>query len=442
MFFVSFWDIISSAAIALTTWPMPKDTIYPFEGKMYGTIATCEAQAFLKFLGLGYVTLGCATLNVYYVCSIRYSMSEERIKKVVLPIMFAIATAISVSLVTTLLLGDNLNPQPHDFGCSANDYPKFCSILTSVECIRGDASSLTWHGFVRNITYYILITLAIIIIASMCLVILTSYRTEMAAISSKQKNDALKTRRGNEEIKSSARDDFYTDDISISDSAVARMQEDAKSASPQGRPLLANTIIVSRQAGMYVGAFIITWVFTIMSFGMEDNWSVQILKCIFQPLQGFFNFLIFMYHKIHNVRRCNKDFGFARALKFVFQSPSEVPRMLLSKIDLVKEEERMSSVKSHSDPSSTDSKHLSDLLSLETPSVDLSNALSSNVMSYASSKEEPLPSSTRKYYDVGKLELPVEMNDIKLRTNSQSMLNTLDFGGDIFLEDIDEDAAC
>ena len=420
---------------------MPKDTIYPFEGKMYGTTATCEAQAFLKFLGAGCVTLGCATLNVYYVCSIRYNMSEERIKKVVLPIMFAIATAIPLFMVTTLLLGDYLNPQPHDFGCSANDYPKFCSILTSVECIRGDASSSTWLGFVRNIAYYIVITLAIIIIVSMCLVILTSYRTEMAAISSKQKNDALKTRGDNEEIKSSACDDFYIDDISISESAVARMQ-DAKSASPQGRPLLANTIIVSRQAGMYVGAFIITWVFTIMSFGMEDNWSVQILKCIFQPLQGFFNFLIFMYHKIHNVRRCNKDFGFGRALKFVFQSPSEVPQMLLSKIDLVKEEERMSSVKSHSDPSSTDSKIFSDLLSLETPSVDLSNALSSNAMSYASSKEEPLPSSTRKYYDVGKLELPVEMNDIKLRTNRQSMLNSLDFGGDISLEDIDEDAAC
>ena len=420
---------------------MPKDTIYPFEGKMYGTTATCEAQAFLYLLGLFYVASANATLNVYYICSIRYNMSEERIKKVVLPIMFAIATAISVSLVTTLFFGDYLNPQPHDFACSYSGYPKECTWHDDVECIRGDESSSTLQRTMRYM-FAAFALLALIVIVSMCLVILTSYRTEMAAISSKQKNDALKTRGDNEEINSSACDDFYADDISISESAVARMQEDAKSASPQGRPLLANTIIVSRQAGMYVGAFIITWVFTIMSFGMEDNWSVQILKCIFQPLQGFFNFLIFMYHKIHNVRRCNKDFGFGRALKFVFQSPSEVPQMLLSKIDLVKEEERMSSVKSHSDPSSTDSKIFSDLLSLETPSVDLSNALSSNAMSYASSKEEPLPSSTRKYYDVGKLELPVEMNDIKLRTNRQSMLNSLDFGGDISLEDIDEDAAC
>ena len=397
---------------------MPKDTIYPFEGKMYGTTATCEAQAFLKFLGAGCVTLGCATLNVYYVCSIRYNMSEERIKKVVLPIMFAIATAIPLFMVTTLLLGDYLNPQPHDFGCSANDYPKFCSILTSVECIRGDASSSTWLGFVRNIAYYIVITLAIIIIVSMCLVILTSYRTEMAAISSKQKNDALKTRGDNEEIKSSACDDFYIDDISISESAVARMQ-DAKSASPQGRPLLANTIIVSRQAGMYVGAFIITWVFTIMSFGMEDNWSVQILKCIFQPLQGFFNFLIFMYHKIHNVRRCNKDFGFGRALKFVFQSPSEVPEIrIVSQIKIVRRhQERRNRDKfkpgdrrfqannrlNRSEPSLPSSNYnVSDLLSHETPPIDLAGILSANGMSYASSEGSSVLVTSRNFYQLCK----------------------------------------
>ena len=396
---------------------MPKDTIYPFEGKMYGTTATCEAQAFLYLLGLFYVASANATLNVYYVCSIRYNMSEERIKKVVLPIMFAIATAISVSLVTTLFFGDYLNPQPHDFACSYSGYPKECTWHDDVECIRGDESSSTLQRTMRYM-FAAFALLALIVIVSMCLVILTSYRTEMAAISSKQKNDALKTRGDNEEIKSSACDDFYIDDISISESAVARMQ-DAKSASPQGRPLLANTIIVSRQAGMYVGAFIITWVFTIMSFGMEDNWSVQILKCIFQPLQGFFNFLIFMYHKIHNVRRCNKDFGFGRALKFVFQSPSEVPEIrIVSQIKIVRRhQERRNRDKfkpgdrrfqannrlNRSEPSLPSSNYnVSDLLSHETPPIDLADILSANGMSYASSEGSSVLVTSRNFYQLCK----------------------------------------
>ena len=44
IFGLSIADCFTSLAIALTTIPMPKDVIYPFEMPSYGNILTCEVQ--------------------------------------------------------------------------------------------------------------------------------------------------------------------------------------------------------------------------------------------------------------------------------------------------------------------------------------------------------------------------------------------------------------
>ena len=44
IFGLSIADCFTSLATALTTIPMPKDNIYPFEMPSYGNILTCEIQ--------------------------------------------------------------------------------------------------------------------------------------------------------------------------------------------------------------------------------------------------------------------------------------------------------------------------------------------------------------------------------------------------------------
>ena len=44
IFGLSLADCFTSLAIALTTIPMPKNVIYPFEMPSYGNILTCEVQ--------------------------------------------------------------------------------------------------------------------------------------------------------------------------------------------------------------------------------------------------------------------------------------------------------------------------------------------------------------------------------------------------------------
>jgi len=98
------------------------------------------------------------------------------------------------------------------------------------------------------------------------------------------------------------------------------------------------TRVVLCQALMYIAAFFLTWIFTVISFGpAQNNWTIQILKVTFQPLQGFFNALIFIYHKVYNLRCTNQSLSILQSLFIVIFYPSEVPDLLMSRMELVDE---------------------------------------------------------------------------------------------------------
>jgi len=81
-----------SFALALSTLPMPTDMMYDqFEGRYIGNTLTCTIQGFVFFyfssVALGYNVVLC----LYYLCSIRYKMSEAHIRKCVEPSLHAAA---------------------------------------------------------------------------------------------------------------------------------------------------------------------------------------------------------------------------------------------------------------------------------------------------------------------------------------------------------------
>ncbi len=81
MFFMSFWDAIASSAMALTTIPMPIDVIYPYAGNSYGNEATCSAQGFAIILAQAFTVAATCSLSLYYVCTIRYGMTDDTANK-------------------------------------------------------------------------------------------------------------------------------------------------------------------------------------------------------------------------------------------------------------------------------------------------------------------------------------------------------------------------
>ena len=383
MFFLSFWDIVGSASISLTTIPMPKDTIYPFEGKKLGSFATCEAQAFLYFVGTVFAICGNVALNIFYLCSIRYKMKEERIKKFVEPVMLFFAVLLTVPVPVVLLLGNFLNPSPFESYCSFGGYPKECTNRDDVQCIRGDPNSSSIQ-FIRTYLYCGIFLAFGTIIVSMVLIILTVYRAETGATSvSKPKSNSMISKENPDLLEEEEEDD----DVD------------------QGEGFqLVHTRIILRQAIMYIAAFFLIWFFTLISYFMPEVWAVQIFKCIFQPLQGLFNALIFVYHKVYNIRRSNKDLTFQEALFVLRTAPSQVPEVLLSRIDLVSTQmnnynagEEIESCSDDLSPSMLSPYSGNSLNTPSLPSVDLSNAISSTGISYASNKDESCI-GVRKYY--------------------------------------------
>ena len=85
---MSIFDIIASLAMAVSTLPMPSDDILRYDGPMIGNKVTCQIQGYIVFLALtGGGTLYMC-LSWYFVCSITFRMSLEKIRKRIEPILF------------------------------------------------------------------------------------------------------------------------------------------------------------------------------------------------------------------------------------------------------------------------------------------------------------------------------------------------------------------
>merc|ERR1712012_748787 len=84
------------------TIPMPKpgyDAIvdeYNYEGKRLGNYATCSAQGFVVQVGMFASFSYHVGLWIYYLCTLRYKMQAETVRKRVEPFLHAISTLLPI----------------------------------------------------------------------------------------------------------------------------------------------------------------------------------------------------------------------------------------------------------------------------------------------------------------------------------------------------------
>jgi hypothetical protein len=97
------YDFFSSLALSLTTIPMPTDVIYPYQGRrIYGTVATCEAQSFFIMFGIVGSLFMALGLSAFYVAIIQFRIKDRLLRRYLEPaihcVAFAFAAGISVSV--------------------------------------------------------------------------------------------------------------------------------------------------------------------------------------------------------------------------------------------------------------------------------------------------------------------------------------------------------
>jgi len=196
----------------------------------------------------------------------------------------------------TLLNQEIVNPSPTDPYCVPNSYPADCTKEDNPDCRGGEGRGAFYSLFFTSIsiaTFTLFVT--------MTLIIHKFYRNE------RKLRKAVK----DEQIQE---DDDYFEALLYAQKASG---------------------IITRQALLYIAAFVITWIFGIFELlwlmeviKLTDRCgrTLSILRVIFHPLQGLFNLMIFVYHKVHTLRTRNVDENLtvSEAFAEIFLCPSEM----------------------------------------------------------------------------------------------------------------------
>jgi len=375
MFFICICDIISSTAIATTTLPMPADVdkVYDFPGNSYGNANTCSIQGFLIVTGECWTLGGTMLLATYYVSTLRYGMSERKVNRFFLPALFVVIGAALPMNVIPLCLGF-INPRPYEIYCTIGPYPNDCNRSGNpTECIRGGKVDEKTEDMI-----FLYMTIAL----SMCMIIIT---TSLAfSVAEVFKNERMPIE--NPEIFQLEQEDAEIDQQILNESNSHHFSlSPAPSGSGESRGRIEKKELRETRSAlgislMYIAAFFITWIWTVISIlpipalkNMSQTfWDViNDLRHFFLPLQGFFNTLIFIYHKVHNIRKESsaEEITLTNAIIRVIKNPNLVPpRIIVSSLEIVKND---------IDARETQQQRLEELESKRTPSLNLGRALCS-----------------------------------------------------------------
>jgi len=319
MFFMSCGDILSSVAMAMTTLPMPATRVCGSEGWNFidsirlGNIQTCEAQGFFIVFGTFTMYAYNGILCVYYACAIAFQMKENTIKKKVEPFLHL--------LCLTIALGNSLPPLFLQLYNSSR-FDAWCTIF-ALKC-RGtrnsDVAILISLSCQLIILFVVMITCFALMIRRACMIDKEINLYAHSKTHTPVKSHIIRTKHQLDQI------DAKKGTLKANMSCYELKQVVSKHEA---------TKVIVIQAIAYFMALILSLLFPIIRIvGVEGEWPLY-LQLIFMPLQGFFNFIIFIGHKVYNYSRVNEEDSYCTILrKFFCDSDIQEP-ILLSRISLV-----------------------------------------------------------------------------------------------------------
>jgi hypothetical protein len=157
---MSVFDILSSSAWFLSSWPVPEDT--PIGIWNVGNEQTCTAQGFFIQLGIGTVIYN-ACLAIYYLLVIRYGWKNQYIAKRVEPWMHFVAVVFALSTGVAGLALDLFNAA--GYSCFIAAYPPSCTQSYKnkgpTNCMHGDNASIYQIAFWLAPACFVIFLLAV-----------------------------------------------------------------------------------------------------------------------------------------------------------------------------------------------------------------------------------------------------------------------------------------
>ena len=322
LFGMSFFDVLQSLCMALTTLPMPKDMIYPqFNNGLIpilGNRMSCDIQGFvMTFSAFCTICLN-PILCIYYFCSICRKMRDDRFRKVIEPSLYVTTICFSLLMATYRLKAKYFNPSPLKLPfCGYSQYPYWCDSDDSPECAykrssTGKVEAANWSGVL------FLIICALVIFFTMSLIVVYVYLQE-PRIKSYAKQ---------------AQEGTINDEAKVSNNSESSSQERIFSDMQDTRDAV-------KSATLYTVAFIAVWHYPVIrALWHDDKSKMLIFSIALRPLQGVFNLVIFLYHKMRRILNQCPEVSMKTAFWMTLDRKND-PEYIVSNIALVKDASRM-----------------------------------------------------------------------------------------------------
>ena len=305
---MSIGDIFASSAMSLTSLPgpshMPQEEEFGYDLKSlfprYGNITTCSIQGFFIAFGsiasIGYYGMLC----VYYACAIGFCMKEKNIVRYVEPILHLLPLLSALGISIFALALKMINTTQSEVFCFIDAYPNVCGRYKEVDCIRGS----DW-AHENNLLPFIALCL---IVFDFVMIFLSLVTVSFASFKKDNFLEKLKIKSGPRRIEE-GRGDALID------------------GGTSSKPIIV-------QALLYITVFVLTLIIPILRLSGHKGITLDKLRLTFTNLQGFFNLLIFMGHKIYNYRRLNIEMSIYEVAKRLLHGHLDEP-VFITRIHIV-----------------------------------------------------------------------------------------------------------
>jgi len=325
MFGMSFFDILQSVAMAITTVPMPKDMIYQqFEGLIVGTDVSCRAQGFMFIFGSMASTTYNAVLCWYYLCVLHFQLQDETIRRHIEPFFFhVLPIAYGATVASLSWTFDLIHPSPLSPWCSAMAYPYWCT--DESDCLHREGYGSGRTLVLRTASLSFLSFLFVTTVISLIVVVVSVYLRERSF--KKTVNDVTTEL----DARSYRRIQVYREDLTITKYTMK-----------------LSLYYVAALLAVYMIPFIrsVSLTNSAKSSTAETSAVLQLIHVLLRPSQGVFNLLIFANHKIWALRRQQKYriMTFRYLLIFVVLCGEEAEEMPLSSLELVRRQDMINNL--------------------------------------------------------------------------------------------------
>jgi len=297
MFGLSFFDFISSFGFFMANWAQSPST-WPVQTSLDavgGTIASCNISGFVIYLGSITIPLYSASLTIYYYLTICHRWREERVIKSFEYYVHALIPSTGIIIAIIPLIMGLYNPW------------YFYCFVTKTEAQVGGIIKIT--NILLSLSLLIVLSSAFAMAYSMISIIWSVMKT-------------FRRSESNEFLSQNVKQHYCCSLLCRrNDNADLLHNNNTQHGSRRHRRLQTRGNKVRRMGLLYLIPFFITWVvpaillflsYASWFFNFFPNGSVaiyfyaQIYIATFLPLQGFFNWFVYMYRRYQS-RKLMRD---------------------------------------------------------------------------------------------------------------------------------------